>query len=78
MELSSVMPMANAMPASEMTLMVRPAASNPINAAMVQIGTPMTPTSVARPDLRNRNITPVASSAPMNRFCQTLATEACT
>ncbi len=56
--------------------MVRPAASRPMNAAMVQIGTPMTPTSVALPDLRNRNITPVASNAPKIRFCQTLATEA--
>ena len=46
--LSSVMPIANATPASEMTLIVRPAASSPMNAAIVQTGMPSTPTAVAR------------------------------
>ena len=40
--------MANAMPASEMTFTVRPASNRPRKATMMQIGIPITPTSVAR------------------------------
>ena len=78
MLLSSVIPIANAMPASEMTLIVRPVASKPRKAAMVQIGMPMMPTSVARPERRNRYITRVASNAPRPRLNQTLRIEAST
>ena len=78
MELSSVMPMANATPAREITLMVRPASNRPRKAAMVQIGMPTTPTAVTRTERRNRNITRVAKAAPIARLVQTLATEAST
>ncbi len=78
MLLSSVMPIANATPASEMTLIVRPAASNPRNAAIVQTGMPSTPTTVARADRRKRNITEVANSAPSARFSQTFRMDAST
>ena len=47
MLLSSVMPIANAMPANEMTLIVRPKTASPMNAAIAQIGTPMMAISVA-------------------------------
>ncbi len=78
MVLSTVMPIANATPAIEITLSVRPASSRPTNAAIVQIGIAMTPVSVARPERRNANITSVASSAPSARLVQTLATESST
>ena len=78
MLLSSVMPIANATPASEITLIVRPATSRPMNAAMVQIGTPMMPTAVARAERRNRNMTAIASTAPSARLVQTLAIDAST
>ena len=78
MLLSTVMPMAKAIPAREITLMVRPVISSPINAAMAHSGMPTTPANVARPDLRNRNITRVAKAAPIPRLVQTLATEAST
>ena len=78
MLLSSVIPIANAMPASEMTLIVRPAASRPRNAAIVQIGMPIMPTAVARPERRNRYMTRVARIAPSPRLNQTLRTEAST
>ena len=73
--LSRVIPIAKAMPASEITFTVRPASSKPTNATMMQIGTPITPIKVVRKERRNRNITPVASKAPRMRFCHTLRTE---
>ena len=56
MLLSRVMPMANATPAREMTLMVRPVASRPMKAAMVQTGISMIPIRVAFPKRRNRAV----------------------
>ena len=76
--LSTVMPIAKAMPASEITLIVRPASSRPRNAASVQIGMPITPTSVAWRERRNRYMTRVASTAPSSRFWNTLRTESST
>jgi len=78
MELSKVMPMAKATPAREMTLIDRPAIISPMKAAMVQIGMPTTPTTVARAERRKANITRVASAAPRPRLIQTLRTEAST
>ena len=78
MLLSSVMPIANAMPARDMTLIVRPPASRPRNAAIAHIGMPMTPMAVALSDRRNRYMTSVASPAPRLRLNQTLRTEAST
>src|SRR5690606_31881492 len=46
MLLSTVMPMAKAMPAREMTLMVRPNSNSPREAATVHTGMPMTPIRV--------------------------------
>ncbi len=68
MVLSMVMPMAKAMPASEMTLMVRPNSNSPRKPATVQIGMPSMPMTVAEPERRNRNITNTARPAPMARF----------
>jgi hypothetical protein len=76
--LSTVMPTAKATPASEITLMVRPNASKPRNAAMVQIGKPMAAISVARAERRNSSMTRVANRAPMPRLVQTFRIEACT
>ena len=78
MLLSTVIPIANAIPANEMTLMVRPAISRPMNAAMVHKGMPITATSVARDERRNRNNTREANNAPIPRLVQTLATDAST
>ncbi len=78
MVLSSVMPMAKATPASEITLMVRPASSRPMKAAMVQMGMPRTPSAVERAERMKRNITSVASAAPITRFVQTFLIDACT
>ncbi len=71
MVLSSVMPIAKATPASEITFTVRPAATSPMKAAMVQMGIPITPSAVGRTDRMNRNMTSVARTAPMTRFVQT-------
>ena len=54
MLLSKVIPMAKATPASDMTLMVRPVASRPRNAAMVQMGIPTAPTKVAEAERREQ------------------------
>jgi len=78
MALSSVMPMAKATPAKEMTLMLRPVASRPMKAAMVQSGMPMTPISVARDERRKPNMIAAASTAPMARLRQTVAMDCST
>ena len=72
------MPIEKATPASEITLMVRPASNSPMKAAMVQMGMPITPTSVMRADLRNRYMTSVASTAPSARLRQTVAMDCST
>ena len=78
MVLSTVMPIAKATPAREMTLSVRPASSRPTKAAMVQMGIAMTPVRVCRFERRKANITSVARPAPRARLVQTLATESST
>ena len=78
MLLSSVMPIAKAMPARDITLIVRPATDSPRNAASVQTGIPMAPIRVAGSDFRNSIRTRVASSAPMTRLVTTVRTDALT
>ena len=78
MVLSRVMPMAKATPAMEMTLIVRPASCRPISAAIVHKGRPTTAIKVPDQDRKNRYSTSEASTAPMIRFCQTLASESST
>ena len=77
-ELSSVIPIAKAMPAREITLILRPAKKRPINAAMVHIGIPTTPTRVAEKDLKNNHMTRLASKAPIVRFLHTFDMDALT
>ena len=78
MVLSSVMPIAKATPASDITLMVRPNSSKQRKPAMVQMGMPIKPMRVARDDRRKKYNTMVASAAPSNRLVKTLRTESCT
>ena len=49
-----------------------------MKAAIVQIGMPTTPTSVALNVRKNKNITNVASAAPIARLVQTFLIEALT
>ena len=56
-------------------MIVRPASSSPAKAAMVQIGIPMTPISVTLKRRRNRNMTRLASRAPIIRLIQTFLIE---
>ncbi len=74
--LSSVIPSANATPASEITLIVRPVTASPSTAATVQSGIPTTPISVVRTERRKANITNVARSAPIARLTQTFSSDA--
>ena len=78
MALSTVIPIAKATPAREMTLMVRSAASRPMNAEIVQTGMPNTHKSVPGTDRRNSHKTRVAAMAPAIRFLQTLFIDAST
>ena len=74
MLLSSVIPIANATPAREMTLMVRPIISKPRKEAIVHTGIPLAPSRVAETERKNRNSTVAANIAPINRFCITTVT----
>ena len=71
MVLSSVMPMANAMPANEITLIVRSNSNSPRNPARVQIGMPITAIKVARAERIKPYITRVANRAPNSKFTKT-------
>ena len=75
MVLSIVMPMAKAIPASEITLMVRSRRSSPMKPATTQTGIPDIPIRVAEPERRKRNITKAARTAPIRMFCTTLRIE---
>ena len=74
-ELSIVMPIANATPAIEITLMVRPVINRPRKAASTQTGIPIEPISVADQERRNSRRTNTASTAPISRFWMTVRTE---
>ena len=70
-ELSTTMPMANVMPASETTLIVRPKACMPSAVANAHTGMATLTTAEAPNVRRNRNNTTIASAAPSRRFCCT-------
>ena len=74
----AVMPMANAIPANEITFTVRPKAARPVNAAMVHTGIPIRQIKVARAERVKKYITKVASNAPRQRLTNTFFTEAST
>ena len=72
MLLSRVMPMAKAIPAKEITLIVRSKACSPRKPARVHSGMPIKPTPVSETQRRKPYSTALASSAPMARLVQTL------
>ncbi len=71
MVLSTVIPMAKAIPAREITLIVRSNTKSPKKAAMIQTGIPINPINVPRRLRRNKKRIKVASKAPNSRFCET-------
>ncbi len=68
-ELSTTMPMAKVIPASETTLMVRPKACIPSAVANAHTGIATLTTADAPNVRRNRKSTMMASIAPSSRFC---------
>ena len=75
MAASRVIPTANARPASEMMLTVRPAKSRPRNAANNEIGIATATSSVARNRRRNSHSTTMASATPRPRLLRTISIE---
>ena len=76
--LSTVIPMAKATPAREMTLMVRSAASKLIKAEIVQTGIPSTQSRVPGMERRKSHNTRVAARAPTIKFLHTFWMDAST
>ena len=72
-ELSTTMPIANVMPASETTLIVRPSACIPRAVANAQTGMATLTTADAPNVRRNKNRTMIARTPPRSRFCCTRA-----
>ncbi len=75
MAASSVMPTANARPAREITLSVRPAMSRTRNAASTDPGIAMATIRVARNLRRNHHSTPTASAMPRPRLLRSISTD---
>ena len=75
MAASRVIPTANARPASEMMLTVRPAKSRKMNAANSDTGIEIATSSVRRGLRRNHHSTAMASTTPRPRLLRTISIE---